>query len=81
MGSPFSSVTGSSAASALLSGASALLVEWGLKRPVPRFFSANELKNLFLRGTVRKSNLLYPNREWGYGTMNLYGIFESLIGN
>ncbi len=77
----FSSVTGSSAASALLSGASALLVEWGLKRPVPRFFSANELKNLFLRGTVRKSNLLYPNREWGYGTMNLYGIFESLIGN
>ncbi|HIR27610.1 MAG TPA: S8 family peptidase [Candidatus Choladousia intestinigallinarum] len=75
----FSPVTGSSAACALLAGASALLVEWGLKRPVPRFFSANELKNLFLRGTVRKSSLLYPNREWGYGTMNLYGIFESLI--
>lgn len=80
-GGGYASFTGSSAAAALLSGASALLVQWGLQRPVPRFFSAGELKNLFILGAVRDPSLLYPNREWGYGSMNLYGIFESLIEN
>ncbi|MDD6615995.1 MAG: S8 family peptidase [Lachnospiraceae bacterium] len=71
--------TGSSAASAITAGAACLLIEWGLHRSEPRIFSSTELKSLFLFGTVRNPALYYPNREWGYGTMNVYQIFESMI--
>lgn len=71
--------TGSSAASALTAGAVCLLVEWGLKRDLPRVFNSQEIKTLFLYGTVRNPALYYPNREWGYGTMNVFRIFESML--
>jgi subtilisin family serine protease len=73
------SFTGSSAASAITAGAASLLVEWGLRRSEPRIFTSAELKSLFLFGTVRSPSLYYPNREWGYGTLNVFGIFEAMI--
>ena len=27
----------------------------------------------------RSRDLTYPNRSWGYGTLNVYGVFESLL--
>lgn len=70
--------TGTSAASALMAGAIALLVEWGLKGELQKVLSVTEIKNLLFRGASRKENSYYPNRIWGFGTLNLYGIFESL---
>ena len=29
-------------------------------------------------GAVRLESRVYPNREWGYGTLNLYQTFEQL---
>lgn len=75
----YTQLTGSSAAAALSAGTAALLVEAGLRQPSPRYFTANELKSLFLRGTNRTAGEIYPNREWGYGTMDLYGVFESFL--
>lgn len=72
-------LTGSCAASALTAGAAALFVEGGLRQNIPRYFTAEELKSLFLRGTERSSVYSYPNREWGYGVMNVYGTFESFL--
>lgn len=77
---PYTTVTGSSAATALVAGATAQIIQSGLLRPVnPRYFTVTEIKNLFLRGTNRSSIYTYPNREWGYGTMDVYGIFESFL--
>lgn len=70
---------GSCAASALAAGATALLVESGLLRPNPRYFTPREIKSLFQRGAVRSDAYLYPNREFGYGIMNVYGTFESFL--
>lgn len=70
--------TGSSAASALTAGAIALLVQWGLKNNEGKILSGTEIKNLLLRGASRDENVYYPNRIWGFGTLNVYGIFESL---
>ncbi len=78
-GGRYTSMTGSCAASALTAGATALFAESGIRQEVPRYFTANEIKSLFLRGTKRSSSILYPNREWGYGTMNVYGTFESFL--
>lgn len=75
----YTALTGSCASCALCSGAAALLAEAGLRQEEPRFFTAAELKSLFLRGADRTANNRYPNREWGYGTMNIYGIFESFL--
>lgn len=36
------------------------------------------VKNLFTYGATREERLVYPNREWGYGKLNLYGVFLRL---
>ncbi|MDD3795139.1 MAG: S8 family peptidase [Lachnospiraceae bacterium] len=72
--------TGSSAASALTAGAVSLLVQWSLEKGMGKLLSSEEIKNLLYRGAVRSDLLYYPNKEWGYGMLNIYGIFESLLG-
>ncbi|MCC8046772.1 MAG: S8 family serine peptidase [Clostridiales bacterium] len=78
-GGGYSSLTGSCAAAALTAGAAALLFEAGLKQNPPRVFSSAELKDLFRSGLRQSPSLSYPNQSWGYGILNVYGIFESLI--
>ena len=75
----YTTLTGSCAASAITAGATALLVESGLLQNPPRYFTTQEIKSIFLRGTKRSNIYSYPNREWGYGTLNVYGIFESFL--
>ncbi|WP_343209750.1 S8 family peptidase [Anaerolentibacter hominis] len=69
--------TGSSIASAHTAGVAALLLEWGVLDQNYVIMGTNEVKNLMIRG-ARRSDIVYPNREWGYGMLDLYGIFESL---
>ena len=71
----FGRESGTSISAALTAGATALFVNWGLQSDPPRYFTNREIKSLLIRGATRSSNLLYPNREWGYGTLNLYQIF------
>lgn len=78
-GGQYSTLTGSCAASALAAGAAALLVESGLRQERPRYFTTQEIRSLFLRGARRDGAYSYPNREWGYGLMDVYGIFESFL--
>ena len=68
--------TGSSLAAALAAGSVALLINWGLTRYTPHVLSTREVKNFLIRGAERSENLLYPNREWGYGTLNVYRILQ-----
>ncbi len=73
----YSSLSGSCAAAALAAGAAALLLESGLMQEPPRYFSAEELKVLFLRGTQIKNGQSLPDQAWGYGVMNVFQIFQS----
>lgn len=75
----FTTATGTSVAAAITAGACAQMVEWGMRRTPPRIFNNSELKALFIRGADRSRQELYPNREWGYGTLNVYQVFSSLI--
>jgi hypothetical protein len=36
------------------------------------------LRNLFLLGAVREEGEEYPSPAYGFGTLNLYGVFEFL---
>lgn len=75
----YTTLTGSCAASAITAGAAALFAEAGLRQNTPRYFTAEEIKSLFLRGTKRSNIYTYPNREWGYGTMDLSASFTSFL--
>ena len=74
----FPTATGTSVAAAITAGACAQIVGWGMRRTPPRIFNNSELKALFIRGADRSRQELYPNREWGYGTLNVYQVFSSL---
>lgn len=78
-GDGYGAYTGSSAASAITAGAVALLVNWGMDYNTERFFTSQEVQGFLIRGAGRPPQYLFPNREWGYGTLNLYQIFQNLM--
>lgn len=70
--------TGTSAACAITAGAVAQIMEWALvKENRPRLSNAG-IKNILIRGAERTNDRVYPNREWGYGTLDVYHSFELL---
>lgn len=74
----FVSRTGSSVAAAITAGAVALMMEWVVYRLRQKNIDATQIRNLFVLGTDRRPNEVYPNREWGYGTLNVYQTFERI---
>lgn len=72
--------SGTSTAAALLTGVTAMLLEWGIVNGNNRSMETYQIKKYLIRGVDRNPTLSYPNREWGYGTVNIYGTFESLSG-
>lgn len=76
-GGGFTRKTGTSNAAAETAGVAALLLEWGIVRGNRPFMNTTEIKSLLIRG-ARRTQLTYPNREWGYGILDIYGVFENL---
>lgn len=69
--------SGTSIAAAHAAGAAALLLEWGIVNGNRPSIHTREIKTLFIKGATR-TNIQYPNNEWGYGALNIFGAFESL---
>lgn len=36
------------------------------------------VKKFLIGGAVQDEGRVYPNREWGYGKLNLYEVFNNL---
>ena len=68
--------SGSSIAVGITSGALALFMEWLDRHGVN--LDASQMKNLLILGASRKTDMSYPNQEWGYGALNLYRTFEQI---
>ena len=68
--------SGSCAAAAITAGAVALMLEWQLyERKMPGI-DVFQINSLLVLGAIRPDSMEYPNREWGYGQLNLYNTFE-----
>lgn len=65
-------ITGTSAAAAIAAGASALMMEWNLSYMDNSTVNSVELKNQLINGTRQKANQLFPNREEGFGRLDVY---------
>lgn len=70
--------TGTSVAAAITAGAAAQCLEWGVLRGNAPSMNCVEVKNLLIRGCRREENTIYPNREWGYGKLDVYNAFQVL---
>lgn len=74
----FGTMTGTSVSAAITGGAAALLLEWGIIFGYDRKIDTQKVKNYLIRGAIRKENIEYPNRVWGYGELNLYNTLKAL---
>ena len=70
--------TGTSVAAAHAAGAVASLLSWGLVEGNDPSMSSASIRGYLVRGADRNPAYQYPNREFGYGTLNLYQAFLSL---
>ena len=70
--------SGTSISAAITAGAGALFLEWAILYQNLPGINSVEAKNFFIRGAVRDSGRIYPNREWGYGKLDLYNAFDIL---
>lgn len=78
LGQGFAEFSGTSVAAAHATGVAAMLLEWGVVRGNIPYMNSIEMKILLERGARRNSSLIYPNREWGYGILDIYNMFSSL---
>jgi subtilisin family serine protease len=75
----YGTVSGTGAAAAHTAGIEAMVLEWasveGNYMPINGFI----IKELLIRGAKRYPTITYPNNIWGYGRIDVYGLFRMLI--
>ena len=67
--------TGSSVAAAITAGAAAVLLSWGITGGNDKTLTSTSLKAILIRGADRNPGFSWPNRQWGFGMLNLYQSF------
>ena len=71
-------ITGSSAATAVLTGAVALILQWGVVEGNRPALYPPKINTLLISGTRTRPGDIYPNPSWGYGILDLNKVFENL---
>ena len=57
-----------------------MFMEWAVVRGNLSAANTADVKSEFIRGAEQDIGQLYPNREWGYGKLNLAKTFLNLAG-
>lgn len=70
--------SGTGVAAAHTTGIVALMMEWGVTFGNQPNINAVDIKNYLIRGARRNPNQPYPNRDWGYGIVDIYNTFNIL---
>ncbi len=71
-------VTGTSVASAVTAGGVAQFMQWAVVERNQPLVDGVDVKNYLIRGADRSRNIYYPNREFGYGYLDIKGAFDAL---
>ncbi|MEE1085668.1 MAG: S8 family peptidase [Schaedlerella sp.] len=74
----YSTRSGSSISTAIAAGAAALLLEWLIYQTGTALIDTYQIKGFLSLGALRPEGMNFPNREWGYGQLNLYNTFEEI---
>ena len=70
--------TGTSPGAAHTAGIAALILEWSIIKGNQPRMDTLELKNYLIRGAKRNPILTYPNRDWGFGILDVFNSFNAL---
>lgn len=71
-------VSGTSASAALAAGAVLQFMQWAVVERRSPLINGVEIKNYLIRGARRDSSQNWPNREEGFGKLDIYETFEKL---
>lgn len=74
----YGNATGTGAAAAHASGILALLLEWAINRENYTTITGRDINRLLIRGAYRSKSISYPNTTWGYGQIDILGLFHRL---
>lgn len=72
--------SGSSAATAIVAGGCALLMQWGIILGNDPAMYTRKINSYLYYGAKRNRNTEYPNRDVGYGEFDLLGTFNVISG-
>jgi hypothetical protein len=71
-------MTGTSVSAGILTGACALMLEWGIVERNNLELNTTTIRAFLIRGCTRDPEIKYPSEQWGYGELNLYNTFSLL---
>ena len=74
----YTELTGTSCSAALCAGAAALIFQWAFIKENDIRMNGNVLRKYLILGANRTISREYPNREWGYGLLDIYNVFNVL---
>lgn len=74
----FAPVTGTSVSAAHTAGVAAIIMEWAIIKNNYPGVSSVEVKKFMQRGAKRTAGQTYPNRDWGYGILDVFNVFDIL---
>lgn len=75
----FARLTGTSLAAAHTAGIAAMILEWGIVRYNYPIMCTHEVRNLLIKGAKRCPDMTYPNEQWGFGILDVYKTYITLI--
>lgn len=64
--------------SSITAGAACQFMNWGIVNERDVELRASDIKSYLIRGAIRDEGMEYPNRQWGYGRLDVYNSFEML---
>ncbi|MCL2197588.1 MAG: S8 family peptidase [Defluviitaleaceae bacterium] len=74
----YGTMSGTSVATAITTGAAALMLQWGIVNGNYPTLNNLRLRAFLMQGCTRDTDKTYPNNQWGYGRLDLMETFNVL---